>query len=182
MLWSLSCYCVLKLLLDEPKQRTSIVSSLDFQRMNHNQEYFEISTSTGCTSFASSPPVSPPTSSVGTTEVKNEGAEHTVLSANQNMDLLIAALKLENPYQAYPSYCIILKYALEIIKLVMVVAVNSDTTHMYLKFLKVFHSWQDYQWLSPMDTLEANQQRRIFLVSVNMIFPMSCDRSVWCLQ
>ncbi|XP_052609045.1 ankyrin repeat and sterile alpha motif domain-containing protein 1B isoform X2 [Peromyscus californicus insignis] len=68
---------IVKVIRPQPKQRTSIVSSLDFQRMNHNQEYFEISTSTGCTSFTSSPPVSPPTSSVGTTEVKNEGAEHT---------------------------------------------------------------------------------------------------------
>ncbi|XP_040611009.1 ankyrin repeat and sterile alpha motif domain-containing protein 1B isoform X4 [Mesocricetus auratus] len=68
---------IVKVIRPQPKQRTSIVSSLDFQRMNHNQEYFEISTSTGCTSFTSSPPVSPPTSSVGATEVKNEGAEHT---------------------------------------------------------------------------------------------------------
>ncbi|XP_076410727.1 ankyrin repeat and sterile alpha motif domain-containing protein 1B isoform X7 [Peromyscus maniculatus bairdii] len=68
---------IVKVIRPQPKQRTSIVSSLDFQRMNHNQEYFEISTSAGCTSFPSSPPVSPPTSSVGTTEVKNEGAEHT---------------------------------------------------------------------------------------------------------
>ncbi|XP_041522195.1 ankyrin repeat and sterile alpha motif domain-containing protein 1B isoform X17 [Microtus oregoni] len=68
---------IVKVIRPQPKQRTSIVSSLDFQRMNHNQEYFEISTSTGCASFPSSPPVSPPTSSVGTTEVKNEGAEHT---------------------------------------------------------------------------------------------------------
>nr|XP_024642974.1 ankyrin repeat and sterile alpha motif domain-containing protein 1B isoform X10 [Macaca nemestrina] len=45
--------------------------------MNHNQEYFEINTSTGCTSFTASPPASPPTSSVGTTEVKNEGTKHT---------------------------------------------------------------------------------------------------------
>ncbi|XP_073069776.1 ankyrin repeat and sterile alpha motif domain-containing protein 1B isoform X10 [Manis javanica] len=63
---------IVKVIRPQPKQRTSIVSSLDFHRMNHNQEYFEISTSTGCTSFISSPPVSPPTSSVGTTEVKNE--------------------------------------------------------------------------------------------------------------
>ncbi|XP_060233883.1 ankyrin repeat and sterile alpha motif domain-containing protein 1B isoform X4 [Meriones unguiculatus] len=68
---------IVKVIRPQPKQRTSIVSSLDFQRMNHNQEYFEISTSAGCTSFTSSPPVSPPTSSVETTEVKNEGAEHT---------------------------------------------------------------------------------------------------------
>ncbi|XP_038170413.1 ankyrin repeat and sterile alpha motif domain-containing protein 1B isoform X7 [Arvicola amphibius] len=68
---------IVKVIRPQPKQRTSIVSSLDFQRMNHNQEYFEISTSTGCASFPSSPPVSPPTSSLGTTEVKNEGAEHT---------------------------------------------------------------------------------------------------------
>uniref|UniRef100_A0A8C6BV14 Ankyrin repeat and sterile alpha motif domain containing 1B n=1 Tax=Monodon monoceros TaxID=40151 RepID=A0A8C6BV14_MONMO len=68
---------IVKVIRPQPKQRTSIVSSLDFHRMNHNQEYFEINTSTGCTSFTSSPPVSPPTSSVATTEVKNEGTGHT---------------------------------------------------------------------------------------------------------
>ncbi|XP_062932181.1 ankyrin repeat and sterile alpha motif domain-containing protein 1B isoform X2 [Cynocephalus volans] len=68
---------IVKVIRPQPKQRTSIVSSLDFHRMNHNQEYFEISTSTGCTSFTSSPPVSPPTSSLGTTEVKNEETDHT---------------------------------------------------------------------------------------------------------
>ncbi|KAM8780075.1 ankyrin repeat and sterile alpha motif domain-containing protein 1B isoform 1-T1 [Rhynchonycteris naso] len=67
---------IVKVIRPQPKQRTSIVSSLDYHRMNHNQEYFEINTSTGCTSFPSSPPVSPPTSSVGT-EVKNEGTGHT---------------------------------------------------------------------------------------------------------
>ncbi|XP_059042600.1 ankyrin repeat and sterile alpha motif domain-containing protein 1B isoform X13 [Mustela lutreola] len=68
---------IVKVIRPQPKQRTSIVSSLDFHRMNHNQEYFEINTSAGCASFTSSPPVSPPTSSVGTTEVKNEGTGHT---------------------------------------------------------------------------------------------------------
>ncbi|XP_049550253.1 ankyrin repeat and sterile alpha motif domain-containing protein 1B isoform X13 [Orcinus orca] len=68
---------IVKVIRPQPKQRTSIVSSLDFHRMNHSQEYFEISTSTGCTSFTSSPPVSPPTSSVATTEVKNKGTGHT---------------------------------------------------------------------------------------------------------
>ncbi|XP_076776078.1 ankyrin repeat and sterile alpha motif domain-containing protein 1B isoform X7 [Arvicanthis niloticus] len=77
---------IVKVIRPQPKQRTSIVSSLDFQRMNHNQEYFEISTSTGCTSFTSSPPVSPPTSSVETTEVKNEGAEHTDELSQQEDD------------------------------------------------------------------------------------------------
>ncbi|XP_045320898.1 ankyrin repeat and sterile alpha motif domain-containing protein 1B isoform X12 [Leopardus geoffroyi] len=68
---------IVKVIRPQPKQRTSIVSSLDFHRMNHNQEYFEINTSAGCASFTSSPPVSPPTSSVGTTEVKNNGTSHT---------------------------------------------------------------------------------------------------------
>ncbi|XP_013374043.1 PREDICTED: ankyrin repeat and sterile alpha motif domain-containing protein 1B isoform X1 [Chinchilla lanigera] len=68
---------IVKVIRPQPKQRTSIVSSLDFHRMNHNQEYFEISTSTVCTSSTSSPPVSLPTSSVGTTDVKNEGTDHT---------------------------------------------------------------------------------------------------------
>uniref|UniRef100_A0A671FU43 Ankyrin repeat and sterile alpha motif domain containing 1B n=1 Tax=Rhinolophus ferrumequinum TaxID=59479 RepID=A0A671FU43_RHIFE len=68
---------IVKVIRPQPKQRTSIVSSLDFHRMNHNQEYFEINTSTGCTSFTSSPPVSPHTSSVGITEVKTEGTGRT---------------------------------------------------------------------------------------------------------
>uniref|UniRef100_A0A8C6G2L9 Ankyrin repeat and sterile alpha motif domain containing 1B n=1 Tax=Moschus moschiferus TaxID=68415 RepID=A0A8C6G2L9_MOSMO len=63
---------IVKVIRPQPKQRTSIVSSLDFHRMNHNQEYFEINTSTGCTSFTSNPPVSPLTSSEATTEVKNK--------------------------------------------------------------------------------------------------------------
>ncbi|XP_058164573.1 ankyrin repeat and sterile alpha motif domain-containing protein 1B isoform X9 [Dasypus novemcinctus] len=78
---------IVKVIRPQPKQRTSIVSSLDFHRMNHNQEYFEISTSTGCTSFTSSPPVSPPTSSVGAIEVKNEGTDHTDdLSQQEDLD------------------------------------------------------------------------------------------------
>ncbi|XP_070310212.1 ankyrin repeat and sterile alpha motif domain-containing protein 1B isoform X12 [Odocoileus virginianus] len=62
---------IVKVIRPQPKQRTSIVSSLDFHRMNHNQEYFEINTSTGCTSFTANLPVSPLTSSAATTEVKN---------------------------------------------------------------------------------------------------------------
>ncbi|XP_075407233.1 ankyrin repeat and sterile alpha motif domain-containing protein 1B isoform X5 [Tenrec ecaudatus] len=68
---------IVKVIRPQPKQRTSIVSSLDSQRMNHNQEYFEISTSTGCPSSTSSPPASPPASSVGAVEAKNEGTDHT---------------------------------------------------------------------------------------------------------
>ncbi|XP_034843657.1 ankyrin repeat and sterile alpha motif domain-containing protein 1B isoform X1 [Mirounga leonina] len=68
---------IVKVIRPQPKQRTSIVSSLDFHRMNHNQEYFEINTSAGCASFTSSPPVSPLTSSVATTEVKNKGTGHS---------------------------------------------------------------------------------------------------------
>ncbi|KAL2775815.1 ankyrin repeat and sterile alpha motif domain-containing protein 1B isoform o [Daubentonia madagascariensis] len=68
---------IVKVIRPQPKQRTSIVSSLDFHRMNHNQEYFEINTSAGCTSFTSSPPVSPLPSSMATTEAKDEGPDHT---------------------------------------------------------------------------------------------------------
>ncbi|XP_012656677.1 ankyrin repeat and sterile alpha motif domain-containing protein 1B isoform X5 [Otolemur garnettii] len=68
---------IVKVIRPQPKQRTSIVSSLDFHRMNHNQEYFEINTSAGCTGFTSSPPVSPPISSAATTEVKEEGPDRT---------------------------------------------------------------------------------------------------------
>ncbi|XP_051702511.1 ankyrin repeat and sterile alpha motif domain-containing protein 1B isoform X14 [Oryctolagus cuniculus] len=78
---------IVKVIRPQPKQRTSIVSSLDFHRMNHNQEYFEINTSAGCTNFTSSPPGSPPTSSVETTEVKNEGTDRAdVLSQQEDND------------------------------------------------------------------------------------------------
>ncbi|KAI4546293.1 hypothetical protein MG293_002848 [Ovis ammon polii] len=70
---------IVKVIRPQPKQRTSIVSSLDFHRMNHNQEYFEINTSTGCTSFTSNPPVSPLTSSAANTEVKNKETGDTAL-------------------------------------------------------------------------------------------------------
>ncbi|XP_023415749.2 ankyrin repeat and sterile alpha motif domain-containing protein 1B isoform X4 [Loxodonta africana] len=79
---------IVKVIRPQPKQRTSIVSSLDSHRMNHNQEYFEINTSAGCTSLTSSPPVSPPTSSAGATEVKNEGTDHTDdVSQQEDSDL-----------------------------------------------------------------------------------------------
>ncbi|XP_023572426.1 ankyrin repeat and sterile alpha motif domain-containing protein 1B isoform X2 [Octodon degus] len=68
---------IVKVIRPQPKQRTSIVSSLDFHRMNHNQEYFEISTSTVCAGSTSSPPGGPPTSSVGTTEAKSGETDHT---------------------------------------------------------------------------------------------------------
>ncbi|XP_010627443.1 ankyrin repeat and sterile alpha motif domain-containing protein 1B isoform X10 [Fukomys damarensis] len=78
---------IVKVIRPQPKQRTSIVSSLDFQRMNHNQEYFEISTSAVCASSSCSPAVSPPPSSVGTVEVKNEGTDHTdVISQQEDSD------------------------------------------------------------------------------------------------
>ncbi|KAM6153912.1 ankyrin repeat and sterile alpha motif domain-containing protein 1B isoform 4-T4 [Erethizon dorsatum] len=67
---------IVKVIRPQPKQRTSIVSSLDFHRTNHNQEYFEINTSAVCASSTSSPPVSPPASSGGTMEVKNEETHH----------------------------------------------------------------------------------------------------------
>ncbi|XP_049740118.1 ankyrin repeat and sterile alpha motif domain-containing protein 1B isoform X4 [Elephas maximus indicus] len=79
---------IVKVIRPQPKQRTSIVSSLDSHRMNHNQEYFEINTSAGCTSLTSSPPVSPPTSSAGAIEVKNEGTDHTDdVSQQEDSDL-----------------------------------------------------------------------------------------------
>ncbi|XP_060051585.1 ankyrin repeat and sterile alpha motif domain-containing protein 1B isoform X4 [Erinaceus europaeus] len=68
---------IVKVIRPQPKQRTSIVSALDFQRMNHSQEYFEIVTATECAALTPSPPASPPTSSVGTTGVKDEGTGHT---------------------------------------------------------------------------------------------------------
>lgn len=49
--------------LSQPKQRTSLSSSLDVQRpVNHSCEPSEVSSSLGYASFSTSPPASPPLS------------------------------------------------------------------------------------------------------------------------
>uniref|UniRef100_A0A8C0UU79 Ankyrin repeat and sterile alpha motif domain-containing protein 1B n=1 Tax=Cyanistes caeruleus TaxID=156563 RepID=A0A8C0UU79_CYACU len=50
---------IVKVIRPQPKQRTSIVSSLEFHRMNHSHNYFEINPSIGCASFISTPAISP---------------------------------------------------------------------------------------------------------------------------
>lgn len=55
VLFFLSCF--------QPKQRTSLSSSLDVQRpVNHSCEPSEVSSSLGYASFSTSPPASPPLS------------------------------------------------------------------------------------------------------------------------
>ncbi|XP_009462222.1 PREDICTED: ankyrin repeat and sterile alpha motif domain-containing protein 1B [Nipponia nippon] len=64
---------IVKVIRPQPKQRTSIVSSLEFHRMNHSHNYFEINSSIGCTSFISTPAISPANYSFGSLEYKNTG-------------------------------------------------------------------------------------------------------------
>ncbi|KAM9246764.1 ankyrin repeat and sterile alpha motif domain-containing protein 1B isoform 3-T3 [Leptosomus discolor] len=59
---------IVKVIRPQPKQRTSIVSSLEFHRMNHSHNYFEINSSIGCTSFISTPAISPANYSFGSLE------------------------------------------------------------------------------------------------------------------
>ncbi|KYO17542.1 ankyrin repeat and sterile alpha motif domain-containing protein 1B isoform B [Alligator mississippiensis] len=66
---------IVKVIRPQPKQRTSIVSSLEFHRLNHSHDYFEISSSTGHASFTSSPPVSPANYSTGSVEDSVEDGE-----------------------------------------------------------------------------------------------------------
>ncbi|KAM9578405.1 ankyrin repeat and sterile alpha motif domain-containing protein 1B isoform 9-T9 [Guaruba guarouba] len=66
---------IVKVIRPQPKQRTSIVSSLEFHRMNHSHNYFEINTSTGCTSFISTPAISPANYSFGSLECSVEEKE-----------------------------------------------------------------------------------------------------------
>ncbi|XP_062837038.1 ankyrin repeat and sterile alpha motif domain-containing protein 1B isoform X6 [Anolis carolinensis] len=56
---------IVKVIRPQPKQRTSIVSAFEFHRLNHNHEYFEITSSIGYASFTSSPPISPANYSTG---------------------------------------------------------------------------------------------------------------------
>ncbi|KAM4670800.1 ankyrin repeat and sterile alpha motif domain-containing protein 1B isoform 5-T5 [Amazona ochrocephala] len=66
---------IVKVIRPQPKQRTSIVSSLEFHRMNHSHNYFDINTSTGCTSFISTPAISPANYSFGSLECSVEEKE-----------------------------------------------------------------------------------------------------------
>ncbi|XP_054668787.1 ankyrin repeat and sterile alpha motif domain-containing protein 1B isoform X8 [Grus americana] len=66
---------IVKVIRPQPKQRTSIVSSLEFHRMNHSHNYFEIKSSIGCTSFISTPAISPANYSFGSLEYSVEERE-----------------------------------------------------------------------------------------------------------
>ncbi|KAI1239035.1 Ankyrin repeat and sterile alpha motif domain-containing protein 1B, partial [Lamprotornis superbus] len=63
---------IVKVIRPQPKQRTSIVSSLEFHRMNHSHNYFEINPSIGCASFISTPAISPANYSFGSLEYSLE--------------------------------------------------------------------------------------------------------------
>uniref|UniRef100_A0A8C8BJ16 Ankyrin repeat and sterile alpha motif domain containing 1B n=1 Tax=Otus sunia TaxID=257818 RepID=A0A8C8BJ16_9STRI len=69
---------IVKVIRPQPKQRTSIVSSLEFHRMNHSHNCFEINSSIGCASFISTPAVSPANYSFGSLEYKHvhDRSEH----------------------------------------------------------------------------------------------------------
>ncbi|KAM7131910.1 ankyrin repeat and sterile alpha motif domain-containing protein 1B isoform 4-T4 [Ciconia maguari] len=66
---------IVKVIRPQPKQRTSIVSSLEFHRMNHSHNYFEINSSIGCTSFISTPAIGPANYSFGSLEYSVEERE-----------------------------------------------------------------------------------------------------------
>ncbi|XP_059702703.1 ankyrin repeat and sterile alpha motif domain-containing protein 1B isoform X3 [Haemorhous mexicanus] len=68
---------IVKVIRPQPKQRTSIVSSLEFHRMNHSHNYFEINPSIGCASFISTPAISPANYSFGSLEYGLEEKELT---------------------------------------------------------------------------------------------------------
>ncbi|XP_072779356.1 ankyrin repeat and sterile alpha motif domain-containing protein 1B isoform X18 [Taeniopygia guttata] len=68
---------IVKVIRPQPKQRTSIVSSLEFHRMNHGHNYFEINPSIGCASFVSTPAISPANYSFGSLEYSLEEKELT---------------------------------------------------------------------------------------------------------
>ncbi|XP_074867445.1 ankyrin repeat and sterile alpha motif domain-containing protein 1B isoform X4 [Carettochelys insculpta] len=67
---------IVKVIRPQPKQRTSIVTALEFHRLNQRQDYFEINSSIGYASFTSSPSISPANFSIGSIE-ENELSGHT---------------------------------------------------------------------------------------------------------
>ncbi|KAK2544262.1 hypothetical protein Q9966_002261 [Columba livia] len=83
---------IVKVIRPQPKQRTSIVSSLEFHRMNHSHNYFEINSSIGCTSFISTPAISPANYSFGSLEHSVEEREVPVVleSDSENRYSLIS--------------------------------------------------------------------------------------------
>ncbi|KAM6306984.1 LOW QUALITY PROTEIN: ankyrin repeat and sterile alpha motif domain-containing protein 1B-like [Podargus strigoides] len=66
---------IVKVIRPQPKQRASIVSSLEFHRMNHSHNYFEINSSIGCTTFISTAAISPSNYSFGSLECSVEEGE-----------------------------------------------------------------------------------------------------------
>ncbi|XP_051780586.1 ankyrin repeat and sterile alpha motif domain-containing protein 1B isoform X1 [Erpetoichthys calabaricus] len=57
-----------KVIRPQPKQRTSLITSLESHRPNHSYDFSEISSSLGYASFSTSPPISPANYSIGSVE------------------------------------------------------------------------------------------------------------------
>ncbi|XP_074867455.1 ankyrin repeat and sterile alpha motif domain-containing protein 1B isoform X5 [Carettochelys insculpta] len=78
---------IVKVIRPQPKQRTSIVTALEFHRLNQRQDYFEINSSIGYASFTSSPSISPANFSIGSIE-ENElsGNKTNKPSASSSQD------------------------------------------------------------------------------------------------
>uniref|UniRef100_A0A669QAC0 Ankyrin repeat and sterile alpha motif domain containing 1B n=1 Tax=Phasianus colchicus TaxID=9054 RepID=A0A669QAC0_PHACC len=74
---------IVKVIRPQPKQRTSIVSSLEFHRTNHSHDYFEINSSIASPSFISTPTISPANYSFGSLEDSAEERELPVMQLIQ---------------------------------------------------------------------------------------------------
>uniref|UniRef100_A0A669PY29 Ankyrin repeat and sterile alpha motif domain containing 1B n=1 Tax=Phasianus colchicus TaxID=9054 RepID=A0A669PY29_PHACC len=70
---------IVKVIRPQPKQRTSIVSSLEFHRTNHSHDYFEINSSIASPSFISTPTISPANYSFGSLEDSGETSTESEL-------------------------------------------------------------------------------------------------------
>ncbi|XP_041113226.1 ankyrin repeat and sterile alpha motif domain-containing protein 1B-like isoform X1 [Polyodon spathula] len=57
-----------KVIRPQPKQRTSLIPSLEVHRLNHSYDCSEVSSSLGYASFSTSPPISPANYSIGSVE------------------------------------------------------------------------------------------------------------------
>uniref|UniRef100_A0A663MJZ1 Ankyrin repeat and sterile alpha motif domain containing 1B n=1 Tax=Athene cunicularia TaxID=194338 RepID=A0A663MJZ1_ATHCN len=96
---------IVKVIRPQPKQRTSIVSSLEFHRINHSHNCFEINSSIGCTSFISTPAVSPANYSFGSLEYRSDHTLPEGHAAEQFAGLLHGSSPAcdppDNPLQLY---------------------------------------------------------------------------------
>uniref|UniRef100_A0A8C2T3U4 Ankyrin repeat and sterile alpha motif domain containing 1B n=1 Tax=Coturnix japonica TaxID=93934 RepID=A0A8C2T3U4_COTJA len=88
---------IVKVIRPQPKQRTSIVSSLEYHRTNHSHDYFEINSSIASPSFISTPAISPANYSFGSLEDSGEKSTESELPEGHSTEQFAGLLHGSSP-------------------------------------------------------------------------------------